>query len=146
MKLLSEKKSGIAYGIFRFAIGVNFFMHGATRLGVRLNDFVQQTTEMFEATFLPQWFVAGFSYLLVSTELIAGVFLVLGMFTFGASVALLILMSCFIFGTALLQNWGLLSDQMTYLIAIFLLALLSGNDYFSLDGIRKRTILKTTPE
>ena len=146
MKLLNEKKSGLAYGIFRFAIGVNFFMHGATRLGARLNDFSQRVTGMFEATFLPQWFVAGFSYLLVGVELIAGVFLVLGMFTFGASVALLFLMSCLIFGTALLQNWGLLSNQMIYLTALFLLALLSGNDYFSLDGIRKRTALKTTSE
>ena len=43
----------LAYGILRLTLGVNIFLHGATRLSAGVAGFVSATVQQFSSTPLP---------------------------------------------------------------------------------------------
>jgi thiosulfate dehydrogenase (quinone) large subunit len=128
----------LALALFRFTLGVNFFMHGGVRLFGNLNKFIAGTTAQFQNSVLPAPFVQVFATTLPLIELALGILLVLGLFTRLALVVGALLMTSLIFGMGLLQKWDVVGLQMTYAIAFFLLLFFHIPNRFSLDGLRSR--------
>jgi len=130
----------MAYGIFRFALGINILIHGAGRiLGPGAAGFAAKTSEEFAATPLPHWAVYAFLLALPFVEAGLGVLLSLGLFTRWALVAGGLLMICLIFGTAMRSDWTTVGIQMIYSITYFLLLFCRPYNVFSLDSLVTRT-------
>lgn len=130
----------LAYGSFRLSLGINELMHGAVRLPILLS-FAANMTKNFEGSILPGWFVYAFSLILPFLEALLGVTLVLGMLTRWTLLALSLLMSTLIFGTALRSDWTTVGVQMIYVIAYFLAFVFLEHNQYSLDRVfaaRKR--------
>lgn len=103
-----------AYVIARWAIGLSFFGHGLVRLP-KLTQFSTYITEQFQQSILPDALVAPYSYALPIAEFIAGLLIILGLFTrqgliFGAFITLSL-----IFGTCLIENWSALPSQLIHI-------------------------------
>ena len=129
----------LALALFRFSLGVNFFMHGASRLFFgHLGTFISGTVKQFHDSVLPVPFVQIFATTLPVIELALGVLLVLGLFTRMALVVGALLMASLIFGMGLLQKWDVVGSQMVYAVAFFLLLFFHTPNRFSIDGIRSR--------
>ena len=126
----------LAYFVFRFVLGVNFFLHGVVRIfWTGLGKFVGGITKEFAEAPLPEFAVAGFAYFIPFAELALGLLLLLGLWTRWAAFFGGLFITALVFGTALRSDWSLLSSQMIY-AAIFYLILLHRNyDFYSLDRI-----------
>ena len=111
----------LAYTMFRLFLGLNFFMHGAVRLGPNYQEFVAWTQGVFAETWLPSWLGTLEAYLIPGVEMIIGVLLVLGFKTRFAVILAFGLMATLVFGMNLVQDWELVSRHVIYVIALYLL-------------------------
>lgn len=124
----------LAFSILRLTLGVNIFLHGATRIA-GLDAFAQGVADQFASTFLPEALVYGFAAsVIVPGEVLVGLLLILGLFTRWALAAGALLMTALVFGTALRQEWGTASTQMIYAAVYYGLHLFVGYNRFSLDA------------
>ncbi len=130
-----EKK--YAYLISRLAIGLSFFGHGLVRLP-KLTGFSNWMAGQFSKSILPDVLIRPFGYALPVAELIAGIFILLGLFTrqgllLGAIISLLL-----IFGTTMIENWEAIPSQLIHVA--FLAALLAYLPYnqYSIDRLLKK--------
>jgi len=72
----------LAYGIFRFTLGVNILIHGAGRIfGSGTGAFAAKTSSEFAGTSLPHGLVQVFLMVLPFVETILGAFITLGLLT-----------------------------------------------------------------
>ena len=134
----TEKKKQAAYAIFRFTFGINMFLHGATRTGGNAAPFIEHMIKMFENSIMPEWFVRAFAVAVIPLEIAVGISLILGLFTFAGGTAGALLMSCFVFGACLLQNWSLAGAQMVYVIGFFFLLFFQEYDGYGADTFRRK--------
>ncbi|MGA9631887.1 MAG: DoxX family protein [Candidatus Acidiferrales bacterium] len=131
---------GMAYGIFRLALGINILIHGAGRIfGQGVVGFAAKTAEEFGATALPHWAVYGFLLAVPFIEAALGSLLTLGLFTRWALVAGGLLMIGLIFGTAMRSDWPTVGIQMIYSITYFLLLFYRRHNVFSVDSLVTRS-------
>ncbi|HYZ74798.1 MAG TPA: MauE/DoxX family redox-associated membrane protein [Chthoniobacterales bacterium] len=100
-----QNHKALAYGTFRFALGVVELMHGLVRLP-GLAGFAAGMAKQFQGTILPGWFVYSFGCVLPFLETLIGLALILGAFTRWTLVAASLLMSSLIFGTSLRSDWA----------------------------------------
>ena len=114
-----QNHKALAYGTFRFALGIVELMHGLVRLPM-LAGFAVGMAKQFQGTILPGWSVYGFGLVLPFLEGLIGLALILGVFTRWALAAASLLMSALIFGTCLRSDWTTVSIQMIYVIAFFI--------------------------
>lgn len=128
----------LALALFRLTLGVNFFMHGATRVFGDLSKFVGGTVKGFEKTILPAPLVELYATGLAFVELGLGVLLILGLFTRASLVIGALVMSSLVFGMGLRQQWDTVGSQMVYAICFFLLLFFHVPNRFSLDGLRDK--------
>ncbi|HEX3444535.1 MAG TPA: DoxX family protein [Chthoniobacterales bacterium] len=132
-----QNHKALAYGTFRFALGVVELMHGLVRLPM-LAGFAAGMAKQFEGTILPGWFVYSFGCVLPFLEGLIGLALILGVFTRWTLAGASLLMSILIFGTCLRSDWNIVGLQMIYVLAFFIaLFLLEHNDY-SVDRLVRR--------
>jgi len=129
----------LALALFRFTLGINFFMHGATRIFGDLSKFVSGTVKGFEKTILPAPLVELYATGLAFTELTLGALLILGLFTRFSLVVGALVMSSLVFGMGLRQEWNTVGSQMIYAICFFLLLFFHAPNRFSLDGLKKQS-------
>lgn len=94
----------LALSAFRFAMGVNIFMHGAVRVVGDLGGFVSGTVKGFAATILPAPLVQVYAYGLSFAELMLGAPLLFGLATRPVLVALILVMASLMFGMSLRQE------------------------------------------
>jgi thiosulfate dehydrogenase (quinone) large subunit len=132
-----ENHKALAYGIFRFALGVVELMHGLVRLPV-LAGFAAGMAKQFQGTILPGWFVYGFGLVLPFLEGLIGLALILGVFTRWSLAAASLLMSVLIFGTCLRSDWITVSIQMIYVIAFFIALFFLEHNQYSVDRVVRR--------
>jgi thiosulfate dehydrogenase (quinone) large subunit len=127
----------LAYGTFRFALGIVELMHGLVRLPI-LAGFAADMAKQFGGTILPGWFVYGFGSVLPFLEGLIGLALILGVLTRWALVAASLLMSILIFGTSLRADWATVGIQMIYVIAFFVALFFVEHNHYSVDRIIRR--------
>jgi thiosulfate dehydrogenase [quinone] large subunit len=127
-----QNHKALAYGTFRFALGVVELMHGLVRLPV-LAGFATGMAKQFQGTILPAWFVYSFGTVLPFLETLIGLALILGVFTRWTLVAASLLVSILIFGTSLRSDWATVGLQMIYVLAFFVALFLLEHNQYSVD-------------
>ena len=127
-----QNHKALAYGTFRFALGVVELMHGLVRLPV-LAGFAAGMAQQFQGTILPGWFAYSFGAVLPFLETLIGLALILGVFTRWTLVAASLLMSILIFGTSLRSDWATVGLQMIYVLAFFVALFFLEHNQYSLD-------------
>ena len=111
-----------AYVFLRITMGINFLGHGLVRMP-KLEGFRNWMVGAFQETILPSWSVAAWSSVLPFLELGIGICLILGVFTYRASMAGALTIMILILGACLIENWEWVSFQMIY--ALFFAILIS---------------------
>ena len=103
----------LSFLLARLAVGMSMFGHGLVRLP-KLQDFSQWMVGQFEKSMLPEIIVTPFSYILPITELLVGIFLLIGLFTRQALVAGSLVMIALIFGSSMIEEWGAIPSQLIH--------------------------------
>lgn len=124
-----------AYVILRWALAVNMFIHGATRIFGNWSGFVRGVQDAFAATVLPELLVTGFAWFIAPFELLVGLLLMVGFRTRTALVTGGLFMSVLIFGMGLLQEWDTLGTQMVYVLVFSLLLYGQEHNALCLDQV-----------
>jgi thiosulfate dehydrogenase [quinone] large subunit len=125
----------LARALLRVTLGINLLVHGLVRMP-KLAAFAGGMVRDFGPTFLPSQAVHGFARALPFAEAVLGTLIAVGLWQRSALAAGALLMLALIFGTALLQRWDTLTQQMIYsLIYAALIATLSW-DRWSVDALR----------
>ena len=127
-----QNHKALAYGTFRFALGVVELMHGLVRIPA-LAGFAAGMAKQFEGTIMPGWFVYSFGSVLPFLEALIGLALILGAFTRWALAAASLLMSVLIFGTCVRSDWATVGLQMIYAIAFFIALFFLEYNRYSVD-------------
>jgi thiosulfate dehydrogenase [quinone] large subunit len=130
-----ELDESLAYGILRLTLGLNIFLHGATRLYSGVGAFVSATVEQFSHTPLPEGLVRAFATTLPFFEGAVGILILAGLWTRWALAAGGLLMTALVLGTALRSDWATLGIQMVYAVIYFLLLMFRAHDRFSVDRL-----------
>lgn len=127
--------AALAYGLLRLALGVNIFMHGASRIYAGVSHFASSLLPEFQKTPLPASAVYAFGMALPYAEAILGAFLLLGLGTRYVCVLGMLLMVTLTFGSALHQDWNAAGIQLIYTFVYAALLGLRRYDLISLDGL-----------
>ncbi|MCX3264752.1 DoxX family protein [Pedobacter agri] len=126
-----------AYLISRLAIGLSFFGHGLVRLP-KLAGFSNWMVSQFSKSLLPEFLVVPFSYILPFAEFIAGLLIIIGLFTRQGLLLAGLISLALIFGTTMIENWEALPSQLIHVAFLsVLLAYLPHNTY-AVDQIIKK--------
>ncbi|WP_316850122.1 DoxX family protein [Pedobacter agri] len=126
-----------AYLISRLAIGLSFFGHGLVRLP-KLASFSNWMVSQFSKSLLPEFLVVPFSYILPFAEFIAGLLIIIGLFTRQGLLLAGLVCLALIFGTTMIENWEALPSQLIHVAFLsVLLAYLPHNTY-AVDQIIKK--------
>jgi thiosulfate dehydrogenase [quinone] large subunit len=132
--------TSLAYGILRFAFGINIFGHGFIRVMTGTDKFVVWMLKEMQGTMMPEFMVRPFGYLVPWAETTLGLLLILGLFTRTSLVLGGLLIAALTFGTALRQDWGVAGLQVTYSLVYFVLLFLrEKNNQWSLDAWLERS-------
>lgn len=129
----------LAYGVFRFTLGINLLIHGAGRIfGAGVGTFATKMGGDFINTPLPHGLVHSFLVVLPFAETIVGLSLTFGLLTrWGLTVGGL-LITALVFGTSLRSDWTTVGIQMIYALSYYLLLANLAENYFSLDTLLRK--------
>ncbi|QXP51461.1 DoxX family protein [Cellulophaga sp. HaHa_2_95] len=131
------KEYSLGYVLARIVIGVSMFGHGLVRLP-KLEGFKNFMVQNFENSMVPEFLVTPFSYALPILEFIVGILLILGLFTKQALVTGAILMIMLVFGSTMIENWGIIDSQLMHAFIFIGLLLGINYNYWSLDTKLKK--------
>jgi thiosulfate dehydrogenase [quinone] large subunit len=131
----SSSDFSLAHLLLRLGLGVNFFVHGLSRLP-NLAGFVAYLEQTMAKTWLPLPLVTAAGFVIPFVELITGVLLILGLFLRPALVLGSLFMIALTFGICLAQNWTVAAEQLIYLLVFALLLATARRDRYSLDSWR----------
>jgi thiosulfate dehydrogenase (quinone) large subunit len=125
----------LAYLLLRATLGVNIFLHGASRILSGQGHFASTVIQQFQAALLPHFLVVSFAWSLPWAEAAIGLLILVGLFTRLGLILGALLILVLTFGSSLLQDWQIVGVQLIY-AAVYaaLLAFLSANR-FSLDAL-----------
>ena len=128
----------LSFLLARLAVGMSMFGHGLVRLP-KLQSFSHWMVGQFEKSMLPEIIVTPFSYILPITELLVGIFLLIGLFTRQALVAGSLVMIALIFGSSMIEEWGAIPSQLIH-AAFFSILLIFEKSYnsFAVDMILEK--------
>ncbi|WP_231491065.1 DoxX family protein [Pedobacter sp. Leaf170] len=127
----------LGYLISRLAIGLSFFGHGLVRLP-KLDGLSKWMMGQFEKSILPDALVLPFSYTLPILEFVAGLMILIGLFTRQGLLLAGVTSLALIFGTTMIENWEALPSQLIHVAFLsILLAYLPYNSY-AVDKILKK--------
>ncbi|QDO95463.1 DoxX family membrane protein [Formosa sediminum] len=123
-----------SYLIVRLAIGISMFGHGLVRLP-KLQAFSAGIVKSFENSMLPEFLTLPFSYVLPFAEFTFGLLLILGLFTRVASIGISVVLMSLIFGSTLVENWGVITAQLVHVaFAVYVIHNIKDNT-FALDNV-----------
>lgn len=128
----------LSFLLARLSVGMSMFGHGLARLP-KLHAFSNGMVNQFEKSILPEIIVTPFSYILPITELLVGIFLLIGLFTKQTLVAGSIIMITLIFGSSMIEEWGSIPSQLIH-AAFFCILLSFEKSYnnFAVDSVLER--------
>ena len=124
----------LAYALLRILVGINFTMHGVSRMLMGPSVFAEKLTTQFGHSPLPLRVVWAFGMVLPAIEALLGMLLLLGLRTRAALVAALLLMMLLTFGVVLVQDWPTAGLQLAYGLVLAALLFLSRYNGWSLDA------------
>jgi thiosulfate dehydrogenase [quinone] large subunit len=112
-----------AYLLLRLATGLDFFMHGFSRIftGTHLSGFAHDMVKSMAAAPLPPALTLASGYAIPCVELLIGTLLLLGLFTRTALTLALLLMLVLLFGVGLKQDWTAAGTQLLYALILTIL-------------------------
>jgi thiosulfate dehydrogenase [quinone] large subunit len=126
----------IAYALARVGFGINLFTHGLSRIGA-IPAFEESLGNMFSKTWIPLPLVTAAGYAIPPIELTIGALIILGLLLRPALTIGMLLMWLLTFGTCLLQQWSVASEQLIYIAFYAGLIAYAQFNHFSLDTLRK---------
>lgn len=126
-----------AYLISRLAIGLSFFGHGLVRLP-KLEGFSQWMLAQFSKSILPDVLLIPFSYVLPIAEFVAGLLILLGLFSKQGLLLASAISLTLIFGTTLIENWEALPSQLIHVAFLSVLLVYLPHNTFAVDKIIKK--------
>jgi thiosulfate dehydrogenase [quinone] large subunit len=131
----------IAYTILRISFGINFMLHGVSRLLADHANFQAYVNHYFEHTpLMPKAALVAFAAVLPPVEATLGLLLVVGLATRFSLVAGGLTMTALVFGTNLAQDWNNAGLQLIYcFIFCYLLMHRGPLNTLSFDGWRRRS-------
>lgn len=124
----------LAYVLLRIVVGINYFNHGFTRLG-NLPGFADAMVGAMDGAWMPEPLVRLTAWFVSPVEVIAGLLLLLGLFTRISLIVLFVLMAVLMYGVTVVQNWDTASSQLIYNIVLFILLAGVGYNRFALDTV-----------
>ena len=104
----------IAYTLARVGFGINLFAHGLSRIGA-ISAFAESLRNMFPKTWIPLPLVTAAGYAIPPIELTIGALIIVGLLLRPALIVGMLLMWLLTFGTCLLQQWSVASEQLIYM-------------------------------
>ena len=128
-----------AYAILRLTLGIDMFLHGATRIASGASRFADSVVKEFQGTVLPAWAVESFALPLPFLELSIGLLLAFGLRTQAALVVGSLLMAVLVCGTALRSDWTTIGLQLVYAVVFYLLLSRVEDNGYSLDRLLDRS-------
>lgn len=126
-----------AYLISRLAIGLSFFGHGLVRLP-KLAGFSNWMVSQFSKSLLPEFLVFPFSYILPFAEFIAGLLIIIGLFTRQGLLLAGLVCLALIFGTTMIENWEALPSQLIHVAFLSVLLAYLPHNVYAVDQIIKK--------
>ena len=135
MKNLTNQQ--LAFFLARITIGINFLMHGIVSIP-KLSKFAEGLTKKFSETYLPEFLILPFAYVLPFLELALGILMLIGFKTRSALAASSFLIAILIFGSAFKEDWAGVGTQMIYAIFFFLLISKLEHNAWAVDSKVKR--------
>ena len=125
----------IAYALARVGFGINLFTHGLSRIG-GIPAFAESVHNMFSKTWIPLPLVTAAGYAIPPIELTIGALIILGLLLRPALTIGMLLMWLLTFGTCLLQQWSVASEQLIYMAFYAGLIACARFNGLSLDTLR----------
>src|SRR5258708_4036347 len=123
----------LARALLRLWVGTNLLMHGLVRLP-KLRGFAEGLARDFSGTVLPAALARGFALCLPFAELAVGALLVIGLWQRRVLTVGILLMVALSIGTALVQHWDTLTQQMVYVFLYAALLATRSWDRWSMDA------------
>jgi thiosulfate dehydrogenase [quinone] large subunit len=133
--MVEEDDRALARSLLRVTLGINLIVHGLVRVP-KLSGFAAGMARDFEPTIVPTGLVHAFALLLPFAEAALGGLIAIGLFQRAALALGALLIAALVFGTALLQHWDILTQQMVYALIYAALLATRSWDRWSLDSIR----------
>lgn len=133
----NDRLAGTAHALARICLGLNIFLHGVVRIP-HFDAFSGKLQHQFAATFLPSGLIQASAYVIVGGETLIGLLVLLGLGLRGALIAGTLLMILLQFGTALVQDWTVATQQLIYVAFYVVLLATLRHDTCSLDRLRAR--------
>ncbi len=127
------KQYNLAYLLVRLSIGVSMFGHGLVRLP-KLSVFVEHIVGSFKNSILPEVLTIPFAYSIPVVEFVIGVMLIVGLFTKQALVIGCVLMITLVFGSTMIENWGIIDSQLIHTLIFSGLLVTINYNYLALDN------------
>jgi thiosulfate dehydrogenase (quinone) large subunit len=128
-----------AYSLLRFVLGMIFCEHSFVRIVTGLSRFANATTQHLSSGILPHGIIYSYACAIPVLEAILGILLVLGVFLRPTLIAGSLFMVSLTIGSASIQDWNIVGQQLVYSIVFFLLLFFMEYDCFSVDSLRRHS-------
>jgi thiosulfate dehydrogenase [quinone] large subunit len=129
----------LAYGLFRFTLGLNIMMRGIVRIAMGLPAFqTYMLTQFKDVPVMPPAFLVPFASALPFVETLIGLCILVGFQTRAALIAGSLMIAALTFGTMLRQDFTIAWLQLDYALALFVLIALRSWNLISVDAMMRR--------
>ena len=123
-----------ALALLRIAMGINFLGHGLVRFSM-LDSFRDWMATTFQDSLIPAWLVTIWGSILPFLEFGIGLLLVLGLFTYRASIAGALVIIILLLGSTLIENWDWAGMQMIYALCFYFIINNTDQNHWSIDKL-----------
>ena len=123
-----------AFALLRITMGINFLGHGLVRFS-KLNGFRDWMVTTFKDSLIPSFAVSIWGTVLPFVEFGIGLLLILGLFTYRASITGAIVIIILLFGSTLIENWDWAGMQMIYGLFFYFLISNTEKNSWSIDNL-----------
>lgn len=123
-----------AFALLRITMGINFLGHGLVRFS-KLNGFRDWMVTTFKDSLIPSFAVSIWGTVLPFVEFGIGLLLILGLFTYRASITGAIVIIFLLFGSTLIENWDWAGMQMIYGLFFYFLITNTEKNSWSIDNL-----------
>ena len=128
--------AAVAYGVLRFTMGVDLFVHGAWRLP-HLSRFVHSTAAQFLGSGIPQPLTLGFLWSIPFIEVMLGALLIVGLGLRYVLPLSGLYIAALVFGSTARGEYTAVAEQLAYALILALLTVFRTVDNrWSLDALR----------
>jgi len=128
----------IAYTLARVGFGLNLFTHGLARIGA-IPAFAGSLQNMFAKSWLPLPLVTAVGFAIPPIEFAIGILIIVGLLLRPALIVGMLLMWVLTFGTCLIQQWSVASEQLIYVAFYAALIAFARYNRFSLAAMGKQS-------